>query len=78
MRRDDKIILASAAVWLVGFLVLRQILVVSGSEYPMLDAVTPNPRYDAGLSELLVWAAFGWTGICIALGILWVKATRDE
>ncbi|MHB1341346.1 MAG: hypothetical protein ACYC77_09255 [Coriobacteriia bacterium] len=74
MDRETRIGLASLAIWAVGMFLLNRILVISGSFYPMLDEFTANPRYNPKLNELISYVDFGWTAVCIALGVFWTKA----
>ena len=78
MKTDAKIALGTLGLIVVGEYLLHRVQVLSHSMYPMLDAVTPDPRYDPSLHRLLFYMSLGWFFVCILLGALAASALRKS
>ena len=77
MERSEKIpTIGSVALWIIGLIALRTILVMSGSEHPMLDATTPNPYYNPDLHNFIGYVGVGWTLLCMCICGLWLNMAK--
>ena len=68
--RSFQVLVVSVVSWLVGLVVLAQVLEVANSMHPMLDANTLNPDYDPELKDYVVGICVAWTAFCVVVGIL--------
>ena len=53
-----------------------KILHLTNQMYPKLDKDTINPVYTPFVGEIVFFGSFVWTGIVIAMGVLWFKVTK--